>query len=253
MGDHWYKTGDLVNALKSYSRVRDYCTTPQHHVDMLLKIIQVRSLIARGWKEKLNGIKLVVEFSLSFVLLVLPPPKKKRKVSLEANHVAGAQSTLSKLESLRKDLPEGLTQSKLPAFNGLFLLDEMKFKRAAQAFLSVQFSPIQANFSQVLSPNDIAIYGGLCALATFDRKELKSKVIDNSEFKKFLESESQVREVIYGFYNSDYPLVLKLLESLKVSRARSRKSEFVFDTFFPLSPLLSFLSLPLPTHLPLLY
>jgi COP9 signalosome complex subunit 1 len=29
---------------------------------------------------------------------------------------------------------------------------------------------------QIISPQDVAIFGGLCALAMFDRAELKSKV-----------------------------------------------------------------------------
>lgn len=70
---------------------------------------------------------------------------------------------------------------------------------------------------QVISPNDIAVYGGLCALASFDRSELKSKVIDNAEFKQFLELEPHIRELIHGFYNSKYSVVLDILDKWKVN------------------------------------
>jgi hypothetical protein len=46
---------------------------------------------------------------------------------------------------------------------------------------------------QVLSPADVALYGGLCALATFDRSELQSKVIGSIGFREFLELHPQVR------------------------------------------------------------
>lgn len=35
--------------------------------------------------------------------------------------------------------------------------------------------------------DDVATYAALCGLATFDRDELKSKIIDNRTFKGFLE------------------------------------------------------------------
>ena len=45
LGDHYYNMGDLSNALKSYMRTRDYCTTPKHVVDMCLAVIRVISYI----------------------------------------------------------------------------------------------------------------------------------------------------------------------------------------------------------------
>lgn len=46
---------------------------------------------------------------------------------------------------------------------------------------------------QVLSPEDVAVYGGLCALATLEREELKSRVVDSPAFKAFLELVPTVR------------------------------------------------------------
>ena len=41
LGDFYYDIGDLANAMKSYSRARDYCTTSKHIVDMCLNVIKV--------------------------------------------------------------------------------------------------------------------------------------------------------------------------------------------------------------------
>jgi COP9 signalosome complex subunit 1 len=46
LGDHLFACGDMINALKSYSRARDYCTTPRHVIDMCLNVIKV---IFRIW------------------------------------------------------------------------------------------------------------------------------------------------------------------------------------------------------------
>ncbi|WJX71899.1 hypothetical protein P8452_55839 [Trifolium repens] len=52
----------------------------------------------------------------------------------------------------------------------------------------IETSPeLGSHYNEVVSPQDVAMYGGLCALATFDRAELKNKVIDNIVFRNFLE------------------------------------------------------------------
>ncbi|WAQ95678.1 CSN1-like protein [Mya arenaria] len=40
LGDHYLDCGDLSNALKCYSRARDYCTSPKHVVNMCLNVIK---------------------------------------------------------------------------------------------------------------------------------------------------------------------------------------------------------------------
>jgi len=71
------------------------------------------------------------------------------------------------------------------------------------------------NFSEIISPQDIAIYGGLCALVSFERSELKHKLIDNVSFKSFLEIVPDVRELINDFYSCRYASCLALLEKIR--------------------------------------
>lgn len=42
LGDHYLDCGDLNNALKCYSRARDYCTSGKHVINMCLNVIKVR-------------------------------------------------------------------------------------------------------------------------------------------------------------------------------------------------------------------
>ncbi|XP_071504850.1 COP9 signalosome complex subunit 1-like, partial [Diadema antillarum] len=67
----------------------------------------------------------------------------------------------------------------------------------------------------LMSPNNVAMYGGLCALASFDRQELQKNVISSSSFKLFLELEPQLRDIIFMFYESKYASCLKLLDDIK--------------------------------------
>lgn len=42
LGDHYLDCGDLSNALKCYSRARDYCTSAKHVINMCLNVIKVQ-------------------------------------------------------------------------------------------------------------------------------------------------------------------------------------------------------------------
>jgi COP9 signalosome complex subunit 1 len=108
----------------------------------------------------------------------------------------------------------------LHACDGLIRLNTGSYREAADSFLSVDPSYLtmepQAGilFQRcVISPNDIAIYGGICALATMDSAELKSKVLENQPFRQFLELESHLRRAISMFCSSKFTGCLGILDS----------------------------------------
>lgn len=49
-----------------------------------------------------------------------------------------------------------------------------------------------SQWNNVIAPQDIALYGGLCALAYLDRRELQEQVIDNVQFREYLETYPEV-------------------------------------------------------------
>ncbi|PSN52746.1 COP9 signalosome complex subunit 1b [Blattella germanica] len=53
LGDHYLDCGDLSNALKCYSRARDYCTSGKHVVNMCLNVIKV-SVYLQNWSHVLS-------------------------------------------------------------------------------------------------------------------------------------------------------------------------------------------------------
>ena len=55
------------------------------------------------------------------------------------------------------------------------MLHNKRYLQAAMSFLTVPAN-IGSTFNKILHVEDVAIYGGLCALATLDRKQLKSMV-----------------------------------------------------------------------------
>ena len=68
----------------------------------------------------------------------------------------------------------------------------------------------------IMSPNDVAIYGGLCALVSYDRRQL-SQVLNNSNFKNFLVLEPSLHELLEAFYQSKYAVCFELLSKYQQS------------------------------------
>lgn len=103
--------------------------------------------------------------------------------------------------------------SRLKCAAGLSALAKKEYKAAARHFLQANFD--FCDCPEIISPNNVAMYGGLCALATYDRSEIQKNVISSSSFKLFLELEPQLRDIIFKFYESKYASCLKLLDEIK--------------------------------------
>ena len=101
--------------------------------------------------------------------------------------------------------------AKLGCAAGLAALESRKYKLAARKFTELGVE-LGGAYREVISPQDVAVYGGLCALASMDRAELKKCVLDNISFRAALEAAPEVRELISDFYASRYPACLTCLE-----------------------------------------
>ncbi|CAI9770237.1 unnamed protein product [Fraxinus pennsylvanica] len=124
-------------------------------------------------------------------------------------------SYVSKAEQ-SQDALDPVIIEKLRCAAGLALLEGKKYKLAARKFLETG-PELGNNYTEVIAPQDVATYGGLCALASFDRAELKSKVIDSINFRNFLELVPEIRELINDFYTSHYASCLEYLGNLKAN------------------------------------
>lgn len=180
LGDHYLNCGDLSNALKCYSRARDYCTSGKHVVNMCMNVIKV-SIFLQNWSHVLS-------------------------------YVSKAESTPDFTEGSSKDSNQEII-TRLKCAAGLAELATKEYKSAAKNFLQASFD--HCFFPELISANNVAMYGGLCALASFDRAEIQKHVISSSSFKLFLELEPQLRDIIFKFYESKYAQCLKLLDEIK--------------------------------------
>ncbi|PIN22003.1 hypothetical protein CDL12_05303 [Handroanthus impetiginosus] len=136
-------------------------------------------------------------------------------VSIEMGKFTHVVSYVSKAEQSQGAVGP-VTIAKLHCAAGLAHLEGEKYKLAAWKFLETG-PELGNNYTEVISPQDTATYGSLCTLASFDRAELKSKVIDNINFRNFLELVPQIRELINDSYTSHYPSCLEYLGNLKAN------------------------------------
>ncbi|KAI3985400.1 hypothetical protein MKX01_033714 [Papaver californicum] len=136
-------------------------------------------------------------------------------VSIEMGQFTHVATYVSKAEQT-PDALDPVAIAKLRCAAGLSYLEGKKYKLAARKFLEIG-PELGNNYTEVIAPQDVATYGGLCALASFDRTELKNKVIDNINFRNFLELVPEVREIINDFYSSRYASCLEYLENLKAN------------------------------------
>ena len=176
LGTHYYKIGDLSNAVKAYSRMRDYCTTSSHIANTAFRIIAI---------------------------------------AIEQKNWLGVQGQIVKIRNLQmKPEEQTRTQPKVQAATGLQQMCSGDYKEAAVSFLATD-PALGDSYNEFLTSNDVAVYGGLCALASMSRGELQARVLENQSFRNFLELEPHIRRAISFFCASKYSQCLDILESYR--------------------------------------
>ncbi|KAI0180829.1 26S proteasome subunit RPN7-domain-containing protein [Hypoxylon sp. FL1284] len=175
LGQHFESTGDLNAAAETYVKMRPDASTQAHIQDAGRHIINI--LIQKGdW--------------------------------------AGVYGHVNKVLANTTSDHQNADQPYHKVVSGVALLGSGKFYDAARSFLETgDVSGQQLN--AILSPNDIATYGGLLALASMDRQELQTRVLENSSFRSYLELEPHVRKAVTMFVNGRYSSCLDILEAYR--------------------------------------
>eukprot|EP00761_Pharyngomonas_kirbyi_P013094 gb/GECH01013121.1/.p1 GENE.gb/GECH01013121.1/~~gb/GECH01013121.1/.p1 ORF type:complete len:410 (+),score=69.61 gb/GECH01013121.1/:1-1230(+) len=134
-------------------------------------------------------------------------------VAIETNNFTLVNQFVNKGQQVPEN-SDPVIQGQLSAAAGLAALANKKYKDAAKRFIGTHFELGNA-FNHVIAAPDVAVYGALCALATYDRQDLYSKCMNDGNFKHFLELAPSVRELLNGFHQGNYSPFLQNLNSLK--------------------------------------
>ena len=176
LGTHYHAIGDLASATKAYGRMRDYCTTPAHIASTSFHVIEV---------------------------------------AIDQNSWLAVQSSVHKIRNLQlKAEDHAKSQPKTQAAMGLAQLHAADYRDAAISFLNTE-PLLGEQYNEILTSNDVAVYGGLCALASMEREEISSRVLENGSFRNFLELEPHIRRAINFFCSGKYTQCLNILEAYR--------------------------------------
>ena len=175
---HYQQIGDLNSAYKCASRMREYCTNSSHIL------------------------------SMSMLLITL---------SIEKGDWIGTQNAVMKVRNLQLKESDALdSEPKLHAALGLAQMCSGNYLDAARSFIQTDLERLQSgHFTDILTPNDVAVYGALCALASMDRDALQSAVLDSPSFRAFLELEPHLRRAITLYCSGKYSACLAILASYR--------------------------------------
>ncbi|OAQ97551.1 hypothetical protein LLEC1_01120 [Akanthomyces lecanii] len=184
LGRHFEAIGKLNEASDAYSRIRQDVSSTKHIIDCGMHLANV-SLYRRDWNMVLTN----------------------------TGKITGVQSA---------DEEQSL-QTFVRVMSGIAQLSLGNYLESAKNLLLIDFAVPPAQYSHVASPNDIAVYGGLTALATMDRAELQRRVLDNQSFRTFLEHEPHVRKAVSLFVSGRYSNCLSILESYR--------SDYLLDVY----------------------
>lgn len=183
LGDFFRKRGKLQQARGDYIKTRDYCMHSHHTVQMCMNVITV-SIEAEEYSH--------VE-----------------------NHYLHAENTPD-IDKMAPDM------AKMRACAGLALFVRKHYALAASRFLAVnseeneeKVAILAKEFGDAMALEDVATYGGLCALATMQRSAIAKQVIEKPQFRNLLELVPDIREIIHDFHNARYTRCLETMDRIR--------------------------------------
>ncbi|KAL2139600.1 hypothetical protein VTI28DRAFT_4941 [Corynascus sepedonium] len=176
LGKHLESIGDLNGAAEAYSKMRPDVSTTKQFLDVGKHLVRV-SVQRREW-------------------------------GMVSAH-------LSKMGSAQHAEEEKAVQPYLKIAHGIALLGLEKYREAAFSFLSADSSIPGSSYSELASQSDVAVYGGLLALSSMDRNELQRNVLDNAQFRTFLEQAPHIRRAVTQFVSGRYSACIGILESYR--------------------------------------
>jgi COP9 signalosome complex subunit 1 len=171
------KTGDLDKANECFMAMRQDVGTTEQLVNVAKHMVRV-ALLHRDW-----------------------------------NSVSGQVGKLHGITLGDKSEDEALARY-VRITRGIVALALGNFEDTARYFLHLEGEPSECE-SEMVTRSDIAVYGGLCALATFERSALQSKVLDNQNFRSSLEREPYLRKAISFYVSGRFTAALEILESYR--------------------------------------
>ena len=213
LGDYYYNIGNLKEAFTCYQKSREYGTSVKHTLALCMNSIRVALEL-----NNMSQVLLYANKGLAILKNVdqMNASENEKKMTQKPSIMQQAGSGIEGLGVGGESKEEqNLTCAKFTCAAALAHLHFDKYTEAAKHFTSLK-TEIGNSYTEVVSQQDVAVYGGLCALATFDREQLKKHIVhENVTFRDMLSTVPEMRDIIEDFWNSRYPQCLSKLNLIK--------------------------------------
>ncbi|CAJ0961050.1 unnamed protein product, partial [Mesorhabditis belari] len=205
---HYLDLGLHSDALRLYNKgMRDYCSQFRHVMSMYVQWLECA--VEEGEWSRMNSLLSQAERAINDAQ---DTEQNTQASSAQQMRVRGS-TQMTNAKSNKTIIKSA--RAKMDVIHGLSRINSKQFKEAAEKF--IQSCPDEVPVPWIVSHRDIATYGTLCALATFDRKDLKSlhAGTGDNQFKRFLETEPDLVRLLGSWVRSDWGVVLDGLEEMK--------------------------------------
>ena len=204
LGSFFVDCGDYDAALRNFSKARENVSTSKSLLSTTLSVIRV-AVYKQAWA--------IVSSYLNKSELHRKPDES---FSSAKDETWWAQ-TRCQLECLAglADLVHGRYKQAAKHFTsapGQQVLNSNTTSDAVTSAAAVAAAAVDpcSGFADLLSPNCVAIYGAICAMASMDREELRRSVLGNAHFRSLLELEPDFREILRSYYDTKYSVCMQV-------------------------------------------
>jgi len=196
LGDQYYAIGEFARAKKDF-----YQHALEHGCHIDSDAVQYRDWCLRMVKASFN--QLTASGSVVSANMNDHLQKAKTGASPPMSSALAAARGVSFLVQAGKGLRGGLGTA-----------HDKTIENAAFSFLEVTVD-MAYDYDELFVPQDIAAYGGLCAVAMLDRDQIKRKLIQCRSFKKMLSLTPPVEAIVNQFNRSEYSAMLDSMRQLQ--------------------------------------
>ncbi|THH29828.1 hypothetical protein EUX98_g4379 [Antrodiella citrinella] len=193
LGAFYRSIGEYNSSMKHYTKCREFCTTSTHILDMTISVIELLM-------EQRNYAHIptyVYKGEAALDAITGSRVAAANSQSTASNPNAKPQAYAAKEKAVAE---RDRTQTKLDVALAMSYLTGGQYEKAAQSFL------------KYLAPGDVAVYGTLCALASYPRPAIQAQLLDNDHFGVYIEQEPYIRELIDAYMGSRFKTVLEILD-----------------------------------------
>ncbi|KAI8444980.1 26S proteasome subunit RPN7-domain-containing protein [Phakopsora pachyrhizi] len=210
LGLHHRKIGDFNGAQRLLLKAREYCTNQVQIAETFWEIIDLAFDFGDYKLAQIHVGK--IEGAIEAIMSSAPGNKTSKSKAAPLN-----QGSSISHGSVPQEVPEVDFQrwnERLAIITGLCALRLGNYLKAANSFVKVSREAGLNSKMQILAlPADIAVYSTLCALASYSRRQLKEKILDDPNFRSLLDAEPNYRNMVSLFRENKFNAVFQLLQN----------------------------------------